>query len=157
MHAEAFERLSAAGGRTDERSQPRHIQPTCGVHARYAHVINKTDPLYYPNADEGEPHQHFWDHPDMWAVNGRSARGFVHIAYDSNENSGRKWDKRVSYYNPKYPWIEAMHYFHNPGDRAREWDAARITMPAKRHAQKSSTPSSRRYASDLSPKRHSPS
>ena len=105
--------------------------PNDGDHERYAHVLNETDPLYYPNADEGEPHQHFWDHPDMWAINGRPARGFTHIAYADNWR-GRLGDKRVSYYNPKYPWIEAMHYFHNPGNRAREWDAARITMPAKR-------------------------
>ena len=38
----------------------------------------------------------------------------------------------MSYHNPKYPWIEALHYFHNYGARPREWDAARITMPAKR-------------------------
>ena len=76
--------------------------------------------------------QHFWDHPDMWAKNGASRRGFVHIAYDSNSAHGRMNDKRVSYYNPKYPWIEAMHEFTNCGSRAREWDAARFTMPARR-------------------------
>ena len=42
------------------------------------------------------------------------------------------WDTRLSYYNPKYPWIEAVHHFGCNGARPREWDAARFSIPGRK-------------------------
>jgi hypothetical protein len=41
------------------------------------------------------------------------------------------FDKRVSYFNSNFPWIEAVHKFRVSYKWPREWDLARFTVPAR--------------------------
>jgi len=41
------------------------------------------------------------------------------------------FDKRVSYFNPNFPWIEAVHKFRVMYRWPREWDVARFSLPAR--------------------------
>ena len=122
-------RTTAMGYRTGCDGCPRcggGYWPDDGTHVAYESIINESDPRHYTFADPYNLHTMFSD--------GRadSFRGYTHFALKDDERSGRLYDRRVSYHNPKYPWIEALHYFHNYGARPREWDAARFSMPAKR-------------------------
>jgi len=52
----------------------------------------------------------------------------VHFKYSDDQ---RKNDARVAYYNPQFPWIEAVHKFHISIKQPREWDVARFSLPAR--------------------------
>jgi len=47
------------------------------------------------------------------------------------QDSKLDFDKRVSYANPNFPWIEAVHKFQVSYKWPREWDIARFTVPAR--------------------------
>ena len=122
-------RTTAMGYRTGCDGCPRcggGYWPDDGTHVAYESIINESDPRHYTFADPYNLHTMFSD--------GRadSFRGYTHFALKDDERSGRLYDRRVSYHNPKYPWIEALHYFHNYGARPREWDAARFSIPGRK-------------------------
>lgn len=52
----------------------------------------------------------------------------THFKYHPSSLSN---DRRVTYYNPDYPWIEAVHKMRVSYRFPREWDAARFSLPAR--------------------------
>lgn len=65
---------------------------------------------------------------DREAKSGPTQTNMVHFKYQ-DEQLG--FDKRVSYFNSKFPWIEAVHKFRVSYRFPREWDLARFTVPAR--------------------------
>ena len=89
--------------------------PNDGTISHYERVLSADDPQYYE-----------W--PDAWSA-GNGERGLTQIKYHDWVTDA---DTRLSYYNPKYPWIEAVHHFGCNGARPREWDAARFSIPGRK-------------------------
>lgn len=56
------------------------------------------------------------------------ASDMAHFKYNPRDLA---YDKRVAYFNPDFPWIEAVHKFRITHRFPKEWDAARISLPGR--------------------------
>jgi len=65
---------------------------------------------------------------DRVAAWGPTPTNMVHFKY---QQEYLDFDKRVTYSNSKFPWIEAVHKFRVTYRWPREWDHARFSLPAR--------------------------
>lgn len=80
--------------------------------AQYERELTPADDIYFDRS--------------AWHPNPQS--DMTHFKYKASSLNN---DKRVSYLNPKYPWIEAVHKFRVSYKWPKEWDVARFSLPAR--------------------------
>lgn len=80
--------------------------------SRYERLLTESDPM--------------WIDRTPWHANPGS--NMAHFKYSEND---LKFDKRVSYDNENFPWIEAIHKFRVNYRYPKEWDAARLSLPGR--------------------------
>jgi len=67
----------------------------------------------------------YFDREAAW---GETPTNMVHFKYQDDQLD---FDRRVSYENARFPWIESVHKFRVTYKWAREWDVARFSVPAR--------------------------
>jgi len=101
--------------------QKRHV--SCGF-SKMCNPKNHNDGRgYVKQLQKGD--SLYFDRPESW--------GDVGVAQFQYQNAYLKGDKRVSYTNKNWPWIEAVHKFQVSGVRSypREWDVAPFKIEGK--------------------------
>jgi len=100
--------------------QKRHT--SCGFSNMCNNKKGKNDGRdYLKQLHEGD--NLYFDRPAVWFNEG--------IAQFQYKASDLVNDKRVSYTNPKWPWIEAVHSFQVKHPRPREWDISEFKIEGK--------------------------
>jgi len=103
-----------------QKWQKRHT--SCGFSNMCSNKKGRNDGTAYLKQLQ-ESDDLYFDRPDVW---GNS--GIAQFQYKSNDI---KDDKRVSYTNKKWPWIETVHMFRVMQARPREWDIANFKIEGK--------------------------
>ena len=74
-----------------------------------------------------------WLYPDRTELSKvQGGDGSNGVAVFKYKESAHKSDGQWAYYNPKYPWLEAVHRYRVPYKWVFEWDYARMVIPARK-------------------------
>jgi len=103
-----------------DKWQKRHT--SCGFSSMCKNKDGKNDgSAYLKQLNPGDAL--YFDRPSIWGDEG--------IAQFQYKSADLALDKRVSYTNKKFPWIEAVHHFKVKQGRPREWDIANFQIEGK--------------------------
>jgi len=124
---------------TDESRLKEHRQPVLDAYLAQAPEsayiyedvrYERTHASYYNGNNDGSQYERRLDETDpQWMDRSEFHRDLPQWKYSESD---LRRDQRVAYFNPDYPWIEAVHKFAiNPPYWANERDSARFSIPAR--------------------------
>lgn len=99
--------------------QKRHV--SCGFSNMCTNKHKNTGKQYLKQLQPGD--ELYFERPESWGDSG--------VAQFQYKQSDLQGDKRASYTNSKWPWIEAVHHFKVAQSFPREWDIANFVIDGK--------------------------